>query len=225
MTSSGPSPARVRVLSSNSLVGELLETFLTTEYSGTLPVTVVLDAPWGYAHEAFASSTFADMNADGVATVLASDNPCGEYWDDLWDLGSDVLIAKQLSSGELVSILTQVEAGSRAKLTPFYETPLTKTERKILRLCATQRNLKQVAELAQVGSGTLKNHLSSIYSKLGLRGLVDLNLYYFGGRVQDCVWEGFSCWRCCLPEGRTGTLSRSRLQNVRWNSASGSFWG
>lgn len=181
MTSSGPSPARVRVLSGNSLVGELLETFLTTEYSGTLPVTVVLDAPWGYAHEAFTNAA-AEHLLGGAATVLASDNPCGEYWDDLWELGPDMLIAKQLSPGELVSILTQVKAGSRAKLTPFYETPLTKTERKILRLYATQRNLKRVAELAQVGSGTLKNHLSSIYGKLELQGLVDLNLYYFGGK-------------------------------------------
>lgn len=124
-------------------------------------MTVILDAPWGYAHEAFINIA--------TKTLIATDNPCGEYWDDLWDLGPTVLVAKQLPPGELLLLIDQAATDTKLRLTPFYRSPLTKTERKILRLCATQQDLKQVAELAQVGSGTLKNHLSSIYGKLGLR--------------------------------------------------------
>ncbi len=157
------------------MLGQLLETFLTAENKVSVPVTVILDAPWGYAHDAF-------VNLEGSKTLIATDNPCGEYWDDLWDLGPTVLVARQLPPGELLSLIDQAATGKKLRLTPFYSSPLTRTERKILRLCATQQNLKRVAELAQVGSGTLKNYLSAIYSKLELEGLVDLNLYYFGGK-------------------------------------------
>lgn len=166
------------VLSGNALLGELLKTFLEEQARCRSPLTVILDAPWGYAYSVF------EALSERSATLVVTDNPCGEYWDDLWDLAPTVLIAKQLSSGELLPIIDQLVKGERLRLTPFYQTPLTKTERKILRLCATQGDLKEVAEAAQVGAGTLKNHLSSIYGKLGLRGLVDLGFYYLGGGVQ-----------------------------------------
>lgn len=166
-----------RILSGNALLGELLKTFLEEQHRCRLPLTILLDSPWGYAYQALEAEPKRD------ATLVVTDNPCGEYWDDLWDLAPTVLIAKQLSSGELLPIIDQMAGGERLRFTSFYQTPLTRTERKILRLCATQQDLKRVSETLQVGSGTLKNHLSSIYGKLGLRGLVDLNLYYFRGKV------------------------------------------
>lgn len=173
-----PLQSQCRILSGNALLGELLKIFLVEQNRCHLPLTIILDSPWGYAYQALEAEPKRD------ATLVVTDNSCGEYWDDLWDLAPTVLIAKQLSSGELLPIIDQMAAGKRFRFTPFYETPLTKTERKILRLCATQQDLKRVSEIVQVGSGTLKNHLSSIYGKLGLRGLVDLNLYYFGGKAQ-----------------------------------------
>ncbi len=175
MSGAEPLQVRCRVLSGNALLGELLKHFLREQERGHLPITVLLDAPWGYAYTAFAG-----LPEHGL-TLVVTDNPCGEYWDDLWDLAPTGLIARQLSSGELLPIIDRVVRGERLRLTPFYQTPLTRTERKILQLCATLGDLKEVAEAARVGSGTLKNHLSSIYSKLELRGLTDLRPYYFGG--------------------------------------------
>lgn len=165
------------MLSGNVLLGQLLETFLRSQGDGVPPVTVVLDAPWDYAYRALEAT-------EKASALVVTDNPCGEYWDDLWDLGPTVLIAKQLPPDELLLLIEQAAAGTRQKLTPFYQTPLTRTERKVLRLCAFEQDLKRVAEKAGIGPGTLKNHLSRIYDKLGLQGLVDLGRYYFGGAGQ-----------------------------------------
>lgn len=95
-----------RVLSGNTLLGQLLETFLASENRGSLPVTVILDAPWGYAVKAF------ETELKHAATLVATDNPCGEYWDDLWDLGPTVLVARELPPANCSRLST---AQQRAK--------------------------------------------------------------------------------------------------------------
>lgn len=110
----------LRVLSGNALLGELLETFLTQQGRNGLRVTVILDAPWGYAYTAFEGAP------QGRSTLIVTDNPCGEAWEDLWDLAPTALIAQQLSPGALLPTIDQTVRGQRLRLTPFYETPLTR---------------------------------------------------------------------------------------------------
>ncbi len=48
-------------------------------------VVLVADAPWGFAFKVF--SQYKSRPA-----VIMTDNPCPEYWDDLWDLKPLVLM-------------------------------------------------------------------------------------------------------------------------------------
>jgi DNA-binding NarL/FixJ family response regulator len=47
--------------------------------------------------------------------------------------------------------------------------PLTKREREVLRLMAAGSSNKEIADALGAAEGTIKNHASSIFSKLGVR--------------------------------------------------------
>lgn len=144
------------------------------------PLTLLLDVPWGFAPQAFATYEQSDV-------LIYTDNPCSEYLEDLWDLGPRGLTAGELSLDAFQLILEGVLAGERVRVPPAPNTPLTKREREVLRLCALNTPLEEVADVLQLGRGTLRNHLSSIYGKLELSGLADLSAYYFGVKQTHVV--------------------------------------
>jgi len=69
-------------------------------------------------------------------------------------------------AGKLVKNF-KVEGHSRAPETPAHE--LTKRELEVLRLIATGATNREIAEQLIVSEGTVKNHVSNILSRLGLR--------------------------------------------------------
>ena len=63
---------------------------------------------------------------------------------------------------------------SLERVRPAYERiaapePLTRREKDVLRLLAGGRNNREVADVLGTSEGTVKNHCSNIFSKLGVR--------------------------------------------------------
>lgn len=109
-----------------------------------------------------------------------TDNPCPEYWDDLWDLKPNVLLAGSYSLADVVQALSCASRGERLRRTPYHQTPLTPAERAILHHCAMALKSKEIAEKLGISERTVQNALSSIYGKLGLRNRAGAILYYWG---------------------------------------------
>ena len=167
----------LQISSGNLLLVQLFEAQLAD--TTTQPLSVIVDAPWGYAFEGTALVQTEN-------SLILTDNPCGEYLEDLWDLSPTVLIGREVSLKDFIFFVKQAAQGQKYKVCPTYQTPLTKSERKTLRLCADDPNLIRVAQKMYVSHGTLKNSLSHIYDKLDLQGLADLRSYYYGsGKNSD----------------------------------------
>ena len=138
---------------------------------GTL--TIILDKPSG-----FALKRLATVRREG--TVVVTDNLCPEYWDDLWDLKPQALLAGGHNTRELASALLRAARGEHFRKTPHYESELTPRERDVVRLCATGLPNKQIAAQLGLAQCTVKNNLSSAFSKLGLVRREQAILYYWG---------------------------------------------
>ena len=136
-------------------------------------LTVVLDKPSG-----FALNRLGKVRREGV--VVITDNLCPEYWEDLWDLNPQVLLAGGHDTHELTSALVRAVRGEHFRKTPHYESDLTPRERDVLRLCATGLANKQIAAQLGLAICTVKNNLSSAFSKLGLVRREQAMLYYWG---------------------------------------------
>ena len=163
----------ITIHSGNKFFAELLKAYLDNmELSKQAPIDIILDAPWGFA---FSVSPKIANNK----TITITDNSCGEYHLDLLDLNPMVLIAKPIGLDDIKLAIEMVATGNSFQKIPNYQSPLTKTERKALQLCALNGDIKQVAKSMRISSGTLRNCLSEIYFKLDLDGMSDLALYYF----------------------------------------------
>lgn len=139
-------------------------------------LTLILDQ-----HVGFALKTL--LARSGERTVVVTDNPCPEYWEDLWSLKPQVLLAGGHSIKELIDALERAAKGERFRRVPHHESKLTPRERDILRLCAMSYKNEQIAEQLMLKGRTVKNNLNSIYSKLGLEHRGQAILYYWG------MWE------------------------------------
>ena len=103
-------------------------------------------------------------------------------------LGARGFLLKDVSLGQLTSALRTVVAGGTIwspavtdrvlrgidRIAPAFEAsataePLTKREREVLRLMAAGASNKEIANALGAAAGTVKNHASSIFSKLGVR--------------------------------------------------------
>lgn len=165
------------------LLGEAIADSLELRSLATFlkhPLEVIFDADWG-----FALTTPIDQNK---ITIIITDNPCPEYWEDLWERGPTVLIVeRKFSITKLVEVAMQTDAqfgtGKRIKGTPFYESPMTKAERKVFCLAVQGEGLTNAEMATQLflSEQTITNHLRSIYSKLGVSSRTQLVLYYRHG--------------------------------------------
>jgi len=103
-------------------------------------------------------------------------------------LGARGFLLKDVSLAQLTSALRTVVAGGTIwspaatdrvlrginRIAPTFEAsplaePLTKREREVLRLMAAGASNKEIADALGAAAGTVKNHASSIFSKLGVR--------------------------------------------------------
>lgn len=81
-------------------------------------------------------------------------------------------------AGKLVGMLSdaRLEPASAAPALPV-ETDLTERELEVLRLISTGATNREIADRLVVSEGTVKNHVSSILSRLGLRDRIQAALY------------------------------------------------
>jgi DNA-binding NarL/FixJ family response regulator len=103
-------------------------------------------------------------------------------------LGARGFLLKDVSLKQLTGAIQTVVAGGTLysptvtervlrgldRLAPRFEAslqpePLTKREREVLRLMAAGSSNKEIADALGAAEGTIKNHASSIFSKLGVR--------------------------------------------------------
>ena len=78
-------------------------------------LSIVVDRPSGFALKCLA-------DAPPENAVIFTNNPCPEYWEDLWDLKPQALLVGGHDSGELVSALTRASKGEHFRQTPRHET-------------------------------------------------------------------------------------------------------
>lgn len=134
---------------------------------------IILDAPFG-----FAMSELPEVEAS--RTLIATDNPCPEYWDDLWQMEPQVLLVRGTTLEGIVKALKQAVRGESFKRTPSASSLLSKKERSILRLCAFGFDTSEIAQRLYLEPRTVRNYLSSILKKLELSNRTQLPLYYWG---------------------------------------------
>lgn len=81
----------------------------------------------------------------------------------------DLLADQRGKLGDCDAFAAEVLASRRALNPPEIPPPLTKRERNVLRLLPTLRSLDEIAEDLTVSPNTVKTHVRSIYTKLGVR--------------------------------------------------------
>lgn len=138
-------------------------------------IKVVIDAPQG-----FALSALKALEGLSLRVVVATRNPCAEYWEDLWDLHPHVLLASVRYDGKLPDVIVRAANDERYRSTPRRATPLTCAERKILHYLARGFSNKEVASHLSICSKTVMNTLTTIYQKLNLKSREEAILYYWG---------------------------------------------
>jgi hypothetical protein len=97
--------------------------------STTAPLGLLIDGPWGVAPRGLEQGHPSEL-------VVVTDNPCPEYWEDLWSYRPCGLLAGGHSVEDLAEALRRARAGECFRRTPPHDSPLTLVERHLLRHCA-----------------------------------------------------------------------------------------
>jgi DNA-binding NarL/FixJ family response regulator len=85
----------------------------------------------------------------------------------------------QLSPSVAGKLVGQLGVKSRPAAPPPVEHDLTERELEVLRLLAAGATNREIAEALVVSEGTVKNHVSNILSRLGLRDRIQAALYAY----------------------------------------------
>ncbi|GGL19126.1 response regulator transcription factor [Deinococcus radiotolerans] len=144
-------------------------------------IALIMDAPWGNALQQLRSNL-------SLTTVVVTNSPCPEYWEDLWGLQPAALLAGSCTVADVAGALKRAAAGESFRQTPRHDSLLTSSERKLLQLTAMGLENKRIARELHITEGTVKNGLGRIYIKLGLANRTQLALYYWGlWTVAECM--------------------------------------
>ncbi|GAA5533985.1 helix-turn-helix domain-containing protein [Deinococcus aluminii] len=111
---------------------------------------------------------------------MSTDNPCPEYWEDLWAFWLCGLLAGGHSVEDLAGALRRAQSGESFRRTPQQESPLTCVERRLLRYSAVGWENRRIAQELDLNEGTVRNGLSRVFQKLGFENRTQLALYYWG---------------------------------------------
>jgi DNA-binding CsgD family transcriptional regulator len=146
----------------------------------TQQVHLILDLPWGYAVE-------HPLVGGEHKTIILTDNPTTEYWEDLASFQPTVLITGNPSPQtllEAIHLAASSQPRTTLKLTPPYLPLLTPKERLILRLVAFGKDNKEIMKFLDISKGTLEGHVTHLNSKLGVKNRTQLAFYYWGMKYE-----------------------------------------
>ncbi len=136
---------------------------------------VLVDMPCGFAVEQLRSMEYAPAQV-----VMLVNNPCPEYWEDLWDWQTAALVSDVRIDQTLADAITIVARGERYRLTPPVSSALTSTERTLLRYVARGWDNRQIARRLYLEEKSVRNRLTRVYAKLKVPNRVQAALYYWG---------------------------------------------
>lgn len=114
----------------------------------------------------------------GAAGYLLKDMPAEDLAQAVRMIGAGI---SQLAPSVTQKLLAQIQEAPRAvpDSPPEIDHNLTEREMDVLRLIATGATNKEIADELVVSEGTVKNHVSSILSRLGLRDRIQAALYAY----------------------------------------------
>lgn len=138
-------------------------------------ILLLVDAPTG-----FAMRQLATLDQTDLCVVVTTYNHHPEYWQDVLELHSAVLLVGDCCNSEVEDAIIRAANGEHFHRTPKVESPLTPTERAVLRYVARGWSNKRIAAHMGKGEQTIANTLNSVYSKLHLNGRVAAAMYYWG---------------------------------------------
>jgi DNA-binding CsgD family transcriptional regulator len=153
-------------------------------------VKLLIDVPCG---SAFA---LLEMLGSNNHTIVVTFNPCVEYWEDLWDLGPNILLVNP-NRDDIIQALAHAAQDSCYRITPRRSTLLSPTQRKILRAIASAMTNREIAQQLHLQEQTIMNNVSCVLRNLGLEGRNEAMLYYWGlrdifaGVHSPCALETF----------------------------------
>ncbi|MCB9422994.1 MAG: response regulator transcription factor [Ardenticatenaceae bacterium] len=114
----------------------------------------------------------------GASGYLLKDIPAGDLAQAVRLTHSGIYQLDPSVAGKLVGALGRGNGGGEeTAVPPPIEHGLTDRELEVLHLIATGATNKEIAEKLVVSEGTVKNHVSSILSTLGLRDRIQAALY------------------------------------------------
>lgn len=163
-------------------IGKGLQLFGWEEAEQSFP-SLLIDAPPGFALQEL-------EKADANVWIVVTDNPCPEYWEDLWSFSPRGLLAGGHSARYVIEALNYTTFGEPFRHTPQYNNLLTHLERQLLNLSAHGWENKRIAKKMDLSEGTVRNGLSRIFQKLNLKNRTQLALYYWG--LWHLIDKGFT---------------------------------
>ena len=113
----------------------------------------------------------------GASGYLLKDIPAGDLAQAVRLTHTGIYQLDPSVAGKLVGALGRGAPEAKTPLSPQIEHDLTDRELEVLRLIATGATNREIAEALVVSEGTVKNHVSSILSSLGLRDRTQAALY------------------------------------------------
>ncbi len=147
----------------------------------THDVHLILDLPWGYCVE-------HPLLMQGHKTVILTDNPTGEYWEDLVSFQPTILLTGNPTPQAILEAVfmaaTRPHTQETLKLTPPYTPLLTPKERLILRLIAFGKDNKEIMKFLDISKGTLEGHVTHLHGKLAVKNRTQLAFYYWGMKYE-----------------------------------------
>ena len=122
--------------------------------------------------------------------IVVTDNPCPDYWENLWDKGIAALLTGQWTAQDIARAICQVQRGERVRHTPqplsslertqIHSSSLTPGERRVLARVAYDESNKEIAKRLGIEECSVKAVMGRISAKLELSGRLQLSFYYLG---------------------------------------------